>query len=126
MIFDGGKNLLKKWAQTGFDFSFEDIRTQNITLEDGITALLYIFPDADKAPLAKYGIVVFEKNKKSVYVTIERDDYTPGTWFLCTQSKDNHGNMGEVPNCNSPEDFKAIVEKKLGHTKRKGLLSFFK
>lgn len=44
--------------------------------------VLYEFPNADKAPPAKYGAIVIDENGYATYFTTEKDE-NPKLWYIC-------------------------------------------
>lgn len=119
------KESLAKMGFGNFGFSFNEIKLQSMTFADGTPVLIYEFPSADMAPLAKYGMVIFGKDKKGLYVTLETD-IAPSTYYLGGQDGEKHQNYGQVKACSTTEEFKAVVEQRFGHSKKKGLLGIFK
>lgn len=71
--------------------------------------VLYEFPNADKAPLAKYGAIVIDENGYATYFTTEKDE-NPKLWYLCMPETDAHKNCGSRRECRSLDEFKKQIE----------------
>ena len=71
--------------------------------------VLYEFPNADKAPLARYGAIVIDENGYATYFTTEKDE-NPKLWYLCMPETDAHKNCGSRRECRSLDEFKKQIE----------------
>lgn len=91
------------------EFNFADIKVTKDYLPNGCRVLLYEFPNADKAPLAKYGAIVIDENGYATYFTTEKDE-NPKLWYLCMTETDSHKNCGSRRECRSLDEFKKQIE----------------
>lgn len=91
------------------EFDFADIKVTKDYLSNGYRVLLYEFPNADKAPLAKYGAIVIDENGYATYFTTEKDE-NPKLWYLCMPETDAHKNCGSRRECRSLDEFKKQIE----------------
>lgn len=91
------------------EFDFADIKVTKDYLSNGYRVLLYEFPNADKAPLAKYGAIVIDENSYATYLTTEKDE-NPKLWYLCMPETDAHKNCGSRRECRSLDEFKKQIE----------------
>lgn len=91
------------------EFDFADIKVTKDYLSNGYRVLLYEFPNADKAPLAKYGAIVIDENGYATYFTTEKDE-NPKLWYLCMPETDAHKNCGSRRECRSLDKFKKQIE----------------
>lgn len=65
------------------EFDFADIKVTKDYLSNGYRVLLYEFPNADKAPLAKYGAIVIDENGYATYFTTEKTKIRSFGIFVC-------------------------------------------
>ena len=109
-----------EWDWDRFSCSFRIIADQSV--------VIYLFPEPEMAPLARFAAGVTSKGDYMTYYTLEMDDTMDRkTWFLCTQSTAQHTLICEVDECANVEEFIALLQrKKIIKKERKSFFSFLR
>ena len=112
-----------------FEFNFNDFSCKPAVIDDNHIMVLYTFPEPYMTPLAKYGAILLQKFHKSNarYYTLERSDdivYNTGkiNWVLGSMGADGRrANLGHVEECQTVDDFKVLIAKKVNKRTIKNL-----
>ena len=123
------KDYLLSCGYQDFEFNFNDFSCKPAIIDDNHIMVLYTFPEPYMTPLAKYGAILLQKFHKSNarYYTLERSDdivYNTGkiNWVLGSMGADGRrANLGHVEECQTVDDFKVLIAKKVNKRTIKNL-----
>lgn len=82
-----------------FEYDWDNLHCEGVELNEEYLLAVYIFPEPEEAPLAKYGAVLINRvTNEATYYTFEKS--INGRWVLGSKSLEHHSNYGSVEDMN--------------------------
>ena len=82
-----------------FEYDWDNLHCEGVELNEQYLLAVYIFPEPEEVPLAKYGAVLINRvTNEATYYTFEKS--INGRWVLGSKSLESHYNYGSVEDMN--------------------------
>ncbi len=93
-----------------FEYDWDNLHCEGVELNEEYLLAVYIFPEPEEVPLAKYGAVLINRvTNEAVYYTFEKS--INGHWVLGSKSLESHYNYGNVEDMSLDKFVDWVIER---------------
>lgn len=93
-----------------FEYDWDNLHCEGVELNEEYLLAVYIFPEPEEVPLAKYGAVLINRvTNEATYYTFEKS--INGRWVLGGKSLESHYNYGSVEDMSLDKFVDWVIER---------------